>query len=384
MDLFKVIRGLIYGGLVLGGGGCAERQVRRDPPAPPAGLAKKDTAYLPPPAPAPALFIPGPTPPAMARPVETPPTKPDLMPPPATPTPARYIPPVHPVPPKVSQVPPADCPPLAPSPLPKFPSTGTEPATLPPLVVQATDAGPIVPQAAPVSPLRALHRKAVERYAQIDTYVMRLRRREVIGNVHKPEEVILCKFRQEPFSVYLKWLGAEAKGREVMYVKGRHDNKVHTLLAAGDVPLVPAGKHMTFAVDSLLVKSNSRYAITEAGLGNLITRFGQAVERTEKGDMRWGTLHYLGLVKRPEFETKLEAVLHTIPPRADPLLPGGGKRLVFFEPHLQLPVLVVTQDENNREVEYYCHDRFQIPGGLEERDFDPDPWSKPTPKGKAP
>jgi hypothetical protein len=211
---------------------------------------------------------------------------------------------------------------------------------------------------------------------------MRMRRREVIGGTAKPEEVILCKIRTQPFSVYMKWIGKESNGREVIYVKGRHANEIHTLVAAGDVPLMPAGKHMSFAVDSILVKSNTRHPITEAGLGTIIARFAEVVEQNERGEARAGTVRYLGLVKRPEFEAKVEAAMQILSPRVDPLFPAGGKRLVCFDTTLHLPVLVISEDENGREVEYYCHDRFLIPGHLDDADFDPTRWDMPAPKSK--
>jgi hypothetical protein len=231
----------------------------------------------------------------------------------------------------------------------------------------AEDAG-----ANPESRLRDLYNKAVQKHASMDSYILRLRRREMVGEQKMPEEVMLFKFRQEPWSVYFKWLGTEGKGREVVYVKGHFDNNLHVRLAAGDILLLPAGKRMAFAPDSALVRAKSRYPITEAGLGPLIVRFGTLVKAIEKGDRSQGTAKYLGQLKRPEYENKLEAVLHAIPPTCDPLFPRGGQRLWFFDPALQLPVLVISQDDAGREVEYYCHDRIQFPVGLDSDDFNPD------------
>src|SRR5262249_8212236 len=151
---------------------------------------------------------------------------------------------------------------------------------------------------------------------------------EVIGSTSRPDELICCTIRREPFSVHMKWIGKEAQGREVIYAKGRFEDKIHTRIAAGDVPLMPAGKHMSFAVDSILVKSNSRHSITEGGIGSIIARVTRVVDANERGDTRSGTVKYLGLIKRPEFEAKGEAIQHIIPPRVDPLLPAGGQRLV--------------------------------------------------------
>ena len=57
---------------------------------------------------------------------------------------------------------------------------------------------------------------------------------------------------------------------EVLYVRGQHGDKLHILTAANDIPFTPAGRHMALAPDSILVRSASRYPITEAGIGNLL------------------------------------------------------------------------------------------------------------------
>ena len=227
------------------------------------------------------------------------------------------------------------------------------------------------------NPLRALYDRAAKQYQTMDTYVMRLRRREVVGSKARPEELVLVKFRQEPWSVYFKWIGPEAKGREVVYVKGQYDNRIHTLVAAGDVLLMPAGQRFSISPDSGMVRSKSRYPITEAGLGTSIQRFGKLVTAIEKGDKREGTTKYLGLVRRTEFDTPVEGVEQTVPADTDPLLPGGGRRFWFFDTTLGMPVLIITQDENGREVEYYCNDRIQTPARLDDDDFNPDKlWKK--------
>jgi hypothetical protein len=225
--------------------------------------------------------------------------------------------------------------------------------------------------------VRTLYEKAAQRYQTMDSYTMRLRRREVVGGKARPEELMLVKFRQEPFSVYFKWLGPEAKGREVVYVKGKPGNEIHTLTAAGDVLFTPAGARFSIAADSPLVKAKSRYPITNAGLGTLIQKFGAVVAALEKGDNRQGTLKLLGQVKRPEFEEPVEGVEQIVPPDSEPLLPGGGRRWWYFDTRLGLPALITTHDDRGQEVEYYCHDRIQAPARLDDDDFNPDKlWKK--------
>ena len=104
----------------------------------------------------------------------------------------------------------------------------------------------------------------------------------------------------------------------------------------------------------------------------MIEHFGKNLDAQEAGDKRYGTMKYLGQLRRPEFEQPHIAVEQAIPPGAETTLPQGGSRLWLFDPESGLPVLLVTMDHTNHEVEYYCYDRLQYPVKLDDDDFNPD------------
>jgi hypothetical protein len=248
-------------------------------------------------------------------------------------------------------------------------------------LAQAASPAPAAPPPAaavdPVARLHALYRQAADEYAGLTSYIVRLRRREQVQGKDKPEEILLFKFRKQPFSVYFKWLGKEGQGREVIYVQGRFENKIHTRLAAGDVPLMPAGGRIALAPDSALVRSSSRHPISEAGIGGSLDHLSELLRALDQGDNRLGTLRYLGPIKRPEFDTPCETVEEMIPPGQNPALPQGGRRLWAFHPERHLPTLIILYNETGHEVEYYCFDRWQYPVALDDLDFDPDRlWGK--------
>ncbi len=248
-----------------------------------------------------------------------------------------------------------------------------------PVLAQASQTAEPAAKPAPVDPLRRLYEKAVERYAGMDSYIVRLTRREQVNGKDNPEETLLFKFRKEPWSIYFKWLGKVGEGREAVYVKGRYEDKIHTLLAAGDVMLMAAGKRIDLPADSILVRARSRHSITDAGIGALIGHFGEALAAKDKSGNP--VLRYLGPQKRAEFETPMEAVEQTIPAEREEALREGGRRFWYFDPESNLPVLVITQDKSGHEVEYYRYDRFQYPVKLDDADFDPDKlWAKPEKK----
>jgi hypothetical protein len=238
-----------------------------------------------------------------------------------------------------------------------------------------TDA-PGTPMSAQSDPLRRLHRDATAAYAKLPCYIARLRRREVVAGRAKPEEVLIFKFRERPYSVHFKWLGEEGQGREVVFVRGQNDSKLHILTAANDIPFTPAGRRLALAPDSLMVKAASKYPITEAGIGNMIVRFGRMLDAVAAGGSGISA-RYLGQVQRPEYPVPLEGVECTFPADREPEIPGGGRRLVFFDPATHFPVLSLTYDTAGHEVDFYCFDRFQLDVHLDDDDFNPDKlWKK--------
>jgi hypothetical protein len=200
----------------------------------------------------------------------------------------------------------------------------------------------------------------------------------VVNGKNNPEEVILFKFRKQPWSLHFKWLGSVSQGREVLYVKGHYEDKIHTRLAAGDSVFMPAGKVISLAVDSPLVRSASRHPITEAGIGASLDRLTALLDAQDRGDRRRGTLQAAGPQSRPEYPQPVETIEHVIPPGAEPELPRGGRRLYCFDPDWHLPLLVATRNDRGQEVEYYRYDRLQAPVHLDADDFNPDKlWATP-------
>jgi hypothetical protein len=349
-------------------------------PAPPLEIGSAPAPASP--APAPSIRSAQPALPPAAAPdsVSSPPTPFNPVPPvPRTAGPAPQTPPV----PSTSQPPPkviddglgSQGGPV--NPQPTLRETVPVPAAMPPqreVPTPTTPPAPLKPADARAK-LWQLYKQAAEQYDGIDAFTARLRRREQVKGKDNPEELLLFRFRKQPFSVYMKWIGPVATGREVVYVQGAYENKIHTRLSKADSFLM-AGKRISLAPDSPMVRDSGRHSITEAGFGSLITRFGRLLEAIDKGDTRFGTLTYLGSQTRPEFKQSLEGAEQVIPAGADPQLPGGGRRLVLFDPASHLPVLISTRDDKGHEVEYYVYEEIQYPVRFTDDDFNPDRlWS---------
>ncbi len=220
------------------------------------------------------------------------------------------------------------------------------------------------------SALKRLARRAAEQEKSLGNYMCRIRRREQVSGKDQPEEIILLKYCRAPLSIHCKWLGDEAKGREIIYVKGQNDGRVCVLTGKGD--MLGFGKRMAFPLESTLMRSKSRHPLTEAGIGTAAVRFASLVDSVEQGQASAGSIRYLGWQSRPEFPKPVEVVEQTIPSNVESLLPKGGIRYLFFDDATGLPELIVTFDDAKRQVEYYHFDRLLSPANLDDSDFNPD------------
>ena len=137
---------------------------------------------------------------------------------------------------------------------------------------QAISAGPLD------VPLQLIA-QARQSYQGIRDYTCYFIKREQLRGQLQPENLIDMKVRTQPFSVYLHWLKpVPTAGQEVCYVAGRNNGimRVHSAGILGTVGFINMDPRDPRAVET------SRHTITEAGIGNLIERYGQAweLERT--------------------------------------------------------------------------------------------------------
>jgi hypothetical protein len=255
-------------------------------------------------------------------------------------------------------------------------------------VVQAGGALPVAPgtqkpntpspAAINLAQLKKLAQVAADQWKKVDTYEARLVRKETVNGVEGQKEEVLYQFRREPMSVYMRNTGEVGKGREILYNPGKHGDKIHILTGAGDGF---TGLRVTKSPDDPVVRDRSRLSIRDAGFGRGIATFSRMVEQIESGKLPPDALKYLGPAQRTEYPYPLEGVAQTIRAGDEKHSPGGSTRLWFFDgkpesPSYGLPVLVMATDPKGKELEYYCFERFRLPAGLVEADFDPARFNK--------
>ncbi|HVK11168.1 MAG TPA: DUF1571 domain-containing protein [Gemmataceae bacterium] len=222
--------------------------------------------------------------------------------------------------------------------------------------------------------LQRIHRRAVAKFNALDGYEARVTRRETVGTKAMPEEVLQTKFRRQPFSLHVKWVGLENQGREMIFVQGKYKNEVQILTGRHEGLLIPSGKRFSFAPTDSQVRSKSRYDVREGGMGLSLDWMGRVLAIMDKDARQAGRLTYVGVKPRREREAGLDAVEEVIPPDWEPLLPRGGRRTTYFDPDPQspsfgLPILISTVGDNGREVEYYWFDGLK-PTRFGDADFD--------------
>lgn len=223
--------------------------------------------------------------------------------------------------------------------------------------------------------VRDLLTAAAKKNEGMKSFEAHLVKREVVKGKELPAEEAVYRFRGDPLSVHIRVIGDVGTGREVMWVKGQNDNKMTLVTGKGDNILLGAGKKMTMDADDPLVMAKSRYRIYEAGMQRPIGALTKFVEQAENGKRKAETIKYVGPVERKEYKTKPTLVEVTLTADDDKFLPKGGKRQYHFDadpksPAFGLPVLVISLDHENREVEYYCFTDFKMVGELTDADFD--------------
>jgi outer membrane lipoprotein-sorting protein len=122
------------------------------------------------------------------------------------------------------------------------------------------------PSSSPLQPALKLASQSLEALADVRDYKATFTKRELVGRKTMDTRMEL-KLREEPFSVYLKFLQPHA-GREVIYVAGKNSDQlqVHDVgfaSLAGTLSLDPTG---SMAMDE------NRHPLTSIGMRNMATK----------------------------------------------------------------------------------------------------------------
>lgn len=122
-----------------------------------------------------------------------------------------------------------------------------------------------IPNTNPMTPALQLATAALKSLQDVKDYTATFTKRELVGRKMVDAQMDL-KLRQQPFSVYLKFVKPSA-GREVLYVAGQNDDKIK----AHDVGLAGLAGTLSLDIDGRLAMSDNRYPITMLGMQTMVT-----------------------------------------------------------------------------------------------------------------
>lgn len=227
---------------------------------------------------------------------------------------------------------------------------------------------PTPPAVSPMDePLRLVH-LARQSYQQVRDYSCIMVKRETMKGQMQPEHIIAMKLRNQPFSVYLKWLSPKTmEGQEGCYVAGKNN---------GMMRVKPAGVLGVVGFVSLDLKDprvaeNSRHSITDAGIGNMINRLvkGWELEKQQNNHTLVGVAEY-EFAKRPC--TRVEICR----PQSKPGQFYSYRYIIYFDKEFHLPVRAEAYDwpqpggnPAGELMECYSYLNLKFNTGLSDLDF---------------
>jgi hypothetical protein len=211
-------------------------------------------------------------------------------------------------------------------------------------------------------PLQFL-RTALEWYdAKVRDYTCRFLKVEKIeGELRKPETMRM-KFREAPFSVYVKWITDPSMNQEVIYVHGA--NKGMAVAHPSGI-LGALIRKVNVVPDSKRALKYSRRPITNAGMGNMLRLIIPQCERAKaNGDLKltYEGVRYEG--GRPSYVFK-----RVLPKKNDY---PCDVLLIYIDQEYLLCVRTDAYEWDGSLLSHYSYTDLKVNPGLTDEDFSPD------------
>ena len=209
----------------------------------------------------------------------------------------------------------------------------------------------------------ALLGTAVASVSAAEDMSCRLVRTEMVGDILQKEEVLDFQQRFSPQSLRLKWVGERNKGRDLLYVTGQNDGKVLVKEPGAITNIFTGGKPVSLALDSPLLKAQSRYLPDVAGYNNLVKRLRRLYDDARPLGLVWVSERPSEMVagrRLQTYEVSFESVL---------LDSNVRRMIVTFDVAASLPTHTVIYDGKNQLVEDYDWQHLRLNVGLTDADF---------------
>ena len=230
----------------------------------------------------------------------------------------------------------------------------------------------------PLDPAIHLARRGLDSIrTNIRDYSCYMVKRERINGKLSNKETLFVKIRNRrqdaeqgavPFSIYMRFVDpAPVKGREVIWIEGRNDNKM-IAHDTGIKGLIRVNLEPT----SRMAMSGNRYPIYEAGLENLVVKLIEKAERDRKaGDCKVEFFQGAEINAR-----KCTVIQVTHPEKRDPY--DFHIAQVYIDNELQVPIRYAAYSWPTSKggspvlEEEYTYVKLKVNVGLTDQDFNPD------------
>jgi len=232
---------------------------------------------------------------------------------------------------------------------------------------QASAAGskyPPVDERHPLAPALKLARASRKSLEAVRDYQCIIIKRELLNGTVTTQTMEM-KFREEPFSVYLKSQDPNP-GREILFVKGQNENKLLAHEGSGIKSLVGT---VPLAIDAPQVRAENRHPITEIGMRNLIDKV--IAQWEYEGQFGEATVQYFPDAKIGGISCPAIECMHPQPRKQFPF----HLTRLYIDSASNLPVRIENYgfpDAPGKEpplVEEYTYVKVQTNVGLTNNDF---------------
>jgi hypothetical protein len=205
--------------------------------------------------------------------------------------------------------------------------------------------------------------------ANIRDYSCTIVKRERIDGKLGEHEYMFAKIKQQPFSVYLYFLGPDSvKGQEVIYVAGHNDGNMLAHAGSGVRAMVGT---VSLKPQSMLAMQGNRYPVTEIGVENLAKRLVEVAEH----DKQFGEcdVNFYPNAKVNGRVCTCVQVSHPVPRRNFRF----HLARVFIDDELTIPIRYEAYDWPQEAggqpvlLEEYTYMNVKINNGFTDADFDP-------------
>lgn len=222
------------------------------------------------------------------------------------------------------------------------------------------------PSSHPLTPALQLGTAALKSLDDVEDYTAIFTKREKIGRKMVDAQMQM-KLRHKPFSVYMKFIKPVA-GREVLYVDGKHDNKIK----AHDVGLAGLAGTLSLDVDGSFAMADNKYPITMAGMQTMTVQIlEQWLAETKMSGIK---VNYYPKARIGQTPCRVIETSHS--------KPASGVKFamtrMYVDASTNLPIRVQQYDfdkKGNKDpeiVEDYLYTKIKTNVGLTEEDFSVD------------